>query len=136
MAFGEAFRPVLTSGAELGSDGAGARSAPMMERSEVTRSDRQRSASQTVISARGLRISYGDFEAVRGIDLEGSRTRNSTPSWHRHRSTALFRQSRTQAGEDLQPPDHYELAGGATSYEVHPLAEMRGPTPIGTTQAE
>ena len=22
------------------------------------------------------------------------------------------------------------------SYEVHPLAEMRGPTPIGTTQAE
>ena len=70
MAFGKRFRPVLTPGAALGSDGAGARPALMTERSEVTRSDRQRPASETVISARGLRISYVDFEAVRGIDPE------------------------------------------------------------------
>ena len=114
MAFGKGFRPVLTPGAELGSDGVGARSAPMTERSEVRRSDRQRPASETVISARGLRISYGygDFEAVRGIDLEVSQ------------------------GEEpdtlLAQGPVYNLA----SYEVHPLAEMRGPTPIGTTQAE
>jgi hypothetical protein len=66
MAFGKGFHPVLTPGAELWSDGGGARSAPMTERSEVTRSDRQRPASETVISARG----YGDFEALRGVDLE------------------------------------------------------------------
>ena len=68
MAFGK-FRPVLTPGAELGSDGAGAGSAPMTERFDVTRSDLQRPSSETVISARGLRVSYGDFEALRAIDL-------------------------------------------------------------------
>jgi hypothetical protein len=112
MAFGEGFRPVLTPGAELGSDGAGARSAPMTERSEVTRSDRQRPASETVISARGLRISYGDFEAVRRIDLEVSR------------------------GEELDTLLAQAPVYNIASHEVHPLAEMRGPTPIGTTQAE
>ena len=34
---------------------------------------RRRPVSETVISARALRISYGDFEAVKGIDLEVSR---------------------------------------------------------------
>ena len=110
MAFGEAFRPVLTPGADLGSDGAGARSARMAERSEVTRSDRQRPASETVISARGLRISYGDLRPCGG---------------------SIWRS--VERGDTLlaQAPV-YNIA----SYEVHPLAEMRGPTPFGTTQAE
>ena len=112
MAFGEAFRPVLTPGAELGSDGTGARSAPMAERSEVTRSDRQRPASETVISARGLRISYGDFKAVRGIDL-GS-----------------------VGGEELDTVLAQAPVYNIASYEVHPLAEMPSPTPFGTTQVE
>jgi hypothetical protein len=53
MTFGKGFRPVLTPGGEIGSEAAGARSAPMTERSEVTRSDRQRPAAETVISAAG-----------------------------------------------------------------------------------
>ena len=109
MAFGK-FRPVLTPGAELGSDGAGAGSAPMTQRSDVTRSDLQRPDSETVIAARGLRVSYGDFEALRGIDLEVSRGRNSTPIWHRHRSTTSL----------------------ASKYIR--VAEMRGLTSIGTTR--
>jgi hypothetical protein len=112
MALGKGFRPVLTPGGELGSDGAGARSAPMTERSEVTRSDRQRPAAETVISARGLRVSDGDSEAVRGIDLEVSR------------------------GEELDTLLAQAPVYNIASYEVHPLAEMRGHTPIGTTQAE
>jgi hypothetical protein len=60
----------------------------------------------------GMGIWYGDFEAVRRIDLEVSR------------------------GEELDtllaPAPVYNIG----SYEVHPLAEMRGRTPIGTTQAE
>ena len=102
MTFGKRFRPVLTPGAELGSDGVGAQSAPTPERSEVTRSDRQQPASETVIWARGLRISDGDFEAVGGVDLV-SRERNSTPS--------------------VAQAPVYDIG----SYEVHPLAEMRGP---------
>jgi len=35
--------------------------------------DRQRSLPETVISVRGLRMAFGDFEAVRGIDLHVSR---------------------------------------------------------------
>ena len=112
MAFGKAFRAVLTPGAELGSDGVGARSAPMTERSEVTRSDRQRPASETVISARGLRIWYGDFEAVRGIDPEVSR------------------------GEELDTPLAHAPVYNIARYEVHPLAEMRGPATVGTMHAE
>lgn len=42
-------------------------------RSETGQGDGHQVASETVISARGLRICYGDFEAVRGIDLEVSR---------------------------------------------------------------
>jgi hypothetical protein len=80
MAFGKGFRPVLAPGAALGADGGGARSGPMTERSEVTRSSRQRLAFETVISARGLRISHGDFEAVREIDLEVSREEFDTQS--------------------------------------------------------
>ena len=111
MAFGKDFRPVLAPGAELGSDGIGAQSGPMTERSEVTRSNRRRPAFETVISARGLRIPYGDFEAVREIDLEVSRE-ELDPLWAR-------------------APVYY-----IASYEVHPLTEMRGPTPIGARQAE
>lgn len=60
MAFGKGFRPVLAPGAELGSDGAGARSGPMTELSEVTRSNRRR--------------------AVQEIDLEVSRGECDTQS--------------------------------------------------------
>lgn len=111
MTFG-VFRPVLTPGAELGRDGGGARSVPARERSEVTRSDRHRPVSEKVISARGLRISCGDFEGVRGVDLEVSGGRNWTSSWHRHRSTASL------ATKCIRWP------------------RTRGPAPIGATQAE
>ena len=111
MAFGKGFRPVLAPGAELGSDGAGAQSERVTERSEVTRSNRQRLAFETVISARGLRISHENFEAVWEIDLEVSR-------------------------EELDPLSARALVYNIASYELHPLAEMRGLTPIGTTQAE
>ena len=46
------------------------RSVPVTLQSDVVRTDGRRSDSQNVIRVRGLRISYGDFEAVRGIDLE------------------------------------------------------------------
>jgi ABC-2 type transport system ATP-binding protein len=39
-------------------------------RSQTTGSVAGRSTSETVISVRGLRMSYGDLEAVRGIDLD------------------------------------------------------------------
>jgi len=58
--------------ADLASEAAIARSAPVTTQSETTRSDRRPPVSEAVISARGLRISYGDFEAVRGIDLDVS----------------------------------------------------------------
>ena len=103
MAFGKGFRPVLAPGAELGSDGAGARSGPRTERSEVTRSDRQGPAFETVISARGLRISYGDFGAVQEIDLEVGREEFDTQS--------------------ARAPV-YDIA----SCEVHRLAGIRGAT--------
>ena len=103
MAFGKDFRPVLAPGAELGSDGIGARSGPMTERSEVTRSNRQRPAFETVISARGLRIPHGDFEAVQEIDPEVSREECDTQS--------------------ARAPV-YNIA----SCEVHPLAGIRGAT--------
>jgi ABC-2 type transport system ATP-binding protein len=40
------------------------------DRSELIASDGRRRVSETVISVHGLRVSYGAFEAVRGIDLE------------------------------------------------------------------
>jgi len=43
------------------------------DQSELIASDGRRRVSETVISVHGLRVSYGDFEAVRGIDLEVSR---------------------------------------------------------------
>jgi len=46
-----------------------ARSARAAFRAEVARPDRQLAA-ETVIAARGLRMSFGDLEAVRGIDLD------------------------------------------------------------------
>jgi hypothetical protein len=84
----------------------------MTERSGVTRSDRQRPASETVISLCGLRISCGDFEAVRGVDLEVSR------------------------GEELDILLAQARVYNVASYAVHPLAEIRGHSPIGATQAE
>jgi ABC-2 type transport system ATP-binding protein len=43
---------------------------PVPERVSSSRRDGARPAPETVISARGLRMAYGDLEAVRGIDLE------------------------------------------------------------------
>ncbi len=45
---------------------------PVTRQSDPAASGRDRPASETVISVRGLRMSYGDLEAVRGIDLEVS----------------------------------------------------------------
>jgi len=44
--------------------------APVTQSSRVTSAGRQVMTAETVISVRGLRMSYGDVQAVRGIDLE------------------------------------------------------------------
>jgi len=46
------------------------RAVPATARSATGQGDGHRVAGETVISACGLRICYGDFEAVRGIDLD------------------------------------------------------------------
>ena len=46
------------------------RAVPATARSATGQGDGHRVAGETVISARGLRICYGDFEAVRGIALD------------------------------------------------------------------
>jgi ABC-2 type transport system ATP-binding protein len=58
---------------EQAGGGDGPRSGTMTDRTEAVRSDGRRRTSETVISVRGLRMSYGDLEAVRGIDVEVSR---------------------------------------------------------------
>ena len=47
-----------------------ARSMSVMRPSEAARAEGRPTTGETVIAVRGLRMSYGDLEAVRGIDLD------------------------------------------------------------------
>ena len=57
--------------AETGlAEGSGAGRGPASSVSPAARSDARLTVTETVISVRGLHMAYGDFEAVRGIDVQ------------------------------------------------------------------